>query len=141
MFYLKHDNTSISYVFMWNWTKYVIYNDVIFIASCIDHAIGCEIQWPSREKCFFWLAINLNYKVALRLLLGHLSKFGNLRPKKCIQWTIQPLLITKACSSILTLDIMGLSVMLISCDLQRFTRVGNNVSPQRYLFWIPIGWP
>jgi hypothetical protein len=57
---------------MWNWAKYAIYNDVIFIASCINHAIGREIQWPSREELIFWLAINLNCKVALRLLMGHL---------------------------------------------------------------------
>jgi hypothetical protein len=62
---------------MWNWAKYAIYNDAIFIASCTNHAIGREIQWPSREKLPFWLAINLNCKVALRLLMGHLSQFGN----------------------------------------------------------------
>ncbi len=102
------------------------------------------------RNSFFWLAINLNCKVALRLLMGHLSKIGNhgiMNPikaslmgwKNFTRWTIQPLSITKACSSILTLDIMGLSMMLISCDIPRFTGIGSNVLKD--LFWIPIGWP
>ncbi len=142
-----------SYVFLWNWTKYVIYNDVIFIASCTNHAIGHEIQWPSREKLFFWLAINLNCKVVLRLLMGHLSKFGNhgiMNPikaslmgrKQCTPWTIQPLSITKACSSILTLDIMGLLMMLIFCDIPRLTRIGSNVLPTKIpvlnTYWVTL---
>jgi hypothetical protein len=43
----KHDNVTIYDAFMWNWAKSSLCDDVIFIASCINHALANEIRWPS----------------------------------------------------------------------------------------------
>jgi hypothetical protein len=42
--YMKHDNVTMYVTFMWNWSKFALYDDVIFIASCINHALENEIQ-------------------------------------------------------------------------------------------------
>ncbi len=44
---MKHDNVSMNDTFVWNWSKSVICDDVIFIASCINDVIGDEIRWPT----------------------------------------------------------------------------------------------
>jgi hypothetical protein len=36
--YMKHDNVTMYATFMWNWSNFALYDDVIFIASCINHA-------------------------------------------------------------------------------------------------------
>jgi len=41
--YMKHDNVYMYDVFLWNWSKGVICDDTIFIAFCVDDAIGDEI--------------------------------------------------------------------------------------------------
>ncbi len=33
--------------FTWNWSKNVVCDDAMFIASCINNAIGNEIQWST----------------------------------------------------------------------------------------------
>jgi hypothetical protein len=45
--FMKHDNISIYDAFMWNWAKSSLCDDVIFITSCINHALAYEIHWPS----------------------------------------------------------------------------------------------
>jgi hypothetical protein len=35
---------------MWNWSNFALYDDAIFIASCINHALENEIQWPTHEE-------------------------------------------------------------------------------------------
>lgn len=41
--FLKHNNVFKDDTFMWNWSKSVIFDDAIFIASCIREAISDEI--------------------------------------------------------------------------------------------------
>jgi hypothetical protein len=49
--YMKHDNVIMYATFMWNWSKFALCDDVIFIASCINHALEDEIRWStSKEK-------------------------------------------------------------------------------------------
>jgi hypothetical protein len=45
--FMKIDNISIYDAFMWNWPKSSLCDDVIFITSCINHALADEIRWPS----------------------------------------------------------------------------------------------
>jgi len=45
--FMKHNNIAIYDAFMWNWAKSSLCDDVIFIASCINHALVNEICWPS----------------------------------------------------------------------------------------------
>jgi hypothetical protein len=35
---------------MWNWAKASLYDDVLFVSSCICHGIGDEIQWPTLQE-------------------------------------------------------------------------------------------
>ncbi len=42
--YMKHDNVSMYDALVWNWSKSAMCDDDIFIASCINDAIGDEIQ-------------------------------------------------------------------------------------------------
>ncbi len=46
---MKHDNVTMYVAFMWNWSKYALCDDAIFITSCINHAFEDEIQWPMHE--------------------------------------------------------------------------------------------
>ncbi len=48
--YMKHDNAMMYDTFMWNWLKYFLCDDLIFIISYIDDAIANEIHWPTLEK-------------------------------------------------------------------------------------------
>jgi len=41
--YMKHDNITKYDAFMWNWSKNVINDDDMFIASCINYTIVDEI--------------------------------------------------------------------------------------------------
>ncbi len=43
--------------FVWNWSKNAICDDAIFIASCVDDAIGDEIQWPIAQE---WVVLATN---------------------------------------------------------------------------------
>jgi hypothetical protein len=43
---MKH-NITIYDAFMWNLAKSSLCDDVIFIASCLNHALVDEIHWPS----------------------------------------------------------------------------------------------
>jgi hypothetical protein len=45
--YMKHDNVIMYDAIMWNWNKFVICDDVVFIASSINEAIGNKVWWPS----------------------------------------------------------------------------------------------
>ncbi len=36
--------------FMWNWSKFAVRDDAIFIASYISEAIGDKVWWPSQEE-------------------------------------------------------------------------------------------
>jgi hypothetical protein len=36
--------------FMWNWSKFTLCDDALFIASCINHAFEDEIQWTTLEE-------------------------------------------------------------------------------------------
>jgi hypothetical protein len=45
--YMKHDNVIVYATFMWNWLKYTLCDDAIFIASCVNHALEDEIRWPT----------------------------------------------------------------------------------------------
>jgi hypothetical protein len=47
---MNHDNITIYDAFMWNWAKSSLCDDVIFIASCINHALANEIHWPSSSQ-------------------------------------------------------------------------------------------
>jgi hypothetical protein len=44
---MKHDNVSMYEAFVWNWSKIVVCDDVIFIIAYIDDEFGDEIQWPT----------------------------------------------------------------------------------------------
>ncbi len=56
---MKHDNVTMHDVFLWNWLKNGVYcDDAIFIASCINDAIGNIIQWSlAKEKVIPWHGI------------------------------------------------------------------------------------
>jgi hypothetical protein len=58
---MKHDNIIKHDTFMWNYSKSTFCDDALFIASCINNALGNEIQWPTVEE-----------KVSL---VTHLQKF------------------------------------------------------------------
>jgi hypothetical protein len=47
---MKHDNVTMYATFMWNWLKSTLCDDAIFIASCINHALEDEIQWPTLKE-------------------------------------------------------------------------------------------
>jgi hypothetical protein len=47
--YMKHDNVMYD-ASMWNWSKSALFNDALFIASCINHAFSNEIKWPTHEE-------------------------------------------------------------------------------------------
>jgi hypothetical protein len=36
--------------FMWKWSKFALCDDILFIASCIDHALLDEIQWSTLKE-------------------------------------------------------------------------------------------
>ena len=50
LFYLKHDNITIMDIFMWNWSKSCINDDIIFLSSCINEALRDEIKWSSVDE-------------------------------------------------------------------------------------------
>jgi hypothetical protein len=45
--FMKCNNVTIYDAFMWNQAKSSLCDDVIFISSCINHALVDEIRWPS----------------------------------------------------------------------------------------------
>jgi hypothetical protein len=47
---MEHDNVSMYDAFVWNSSKSAVCDDAIFIASCINDAIGNEIQWPTTQE-------------------------------------------------------------------------------------------
>jgi hypothetical protein len=49
---LKHDNTSIFDGTHWNWSKSSVCDDAIFVATCVNEAIGGEISWPNAAQRF-----------------------------------------------------------------------------------------
>ncbi len=38
--YIKHNNVRMYNAFMWNWSKNNLCDDVVFIKSCINDALG-----------------------------------------------------------------------------------------------------
>ena len=44
--YLKHDSTTALLGFLWNWAKFSVIDDQVFIATSINWALRDEIQWP-----------------------------------------------------------------------------------------------
>ncbi len=50
IFYMERDNVSMYDTFVYNWSKSVVCDDVIFIASYIKDAIGDEIWWPTTQE-------------------------------------------------------------------------------------------
>jgi hypothetical protein len=60
---MKHDNVTMYATFMWNWSKFALCDDAIFIASCINHALEDEIRWSTPED-------RLSLGVHLREILG-----------------------------------------------------------------------
>ncbi len=48
--YMKHDNVIMYVAFMWNWLKFTLCDDAIFITSCINHAFEDEIRWSTLEE-------------------------------------------------------------------------------------------
>jgi hypothetical protein len=47
---MKHDNVVMFMAFLQNWRKIVIYDDTIFITSCICEAIDDNIRWLINEE-------------------------------------------------------------------------------------------
>jgi hypothetical protein len=41
--FVKYDNTSMLDAFHWNWSKSVLNDDIIFVASCINETLQHEI--------------------------------------------------------------------------------------------------
>jgi hypothetical protein len=61
---MKHDNVTMYVAFMWNWSKFALRHDTIFIASCVNHALEDEIQWPTpEERLKFGCTFTINIKV------------------------------------------------------------------------------
>jgi hypothetical protein len=40
--YMKYNNVTKYDAFMWNWFKSTLFNDALFIASCINNALSNE---------------------------------------------------------------------------------------------------
>jgi len=47
---MKHDDVIMYVAFMWNWSKFALCHDTIFIASCVNYALEDEIQWSTLEE-------------------------------------------------------------------------------------------
>ena len=47
---MKHDNTTMLDSFRWNWSRSVLNDDAIFIASYMNIALANEIKWPSQAE-------------------------------------------------------------------------------------------
>jgi hypothetical protein len=47
---MKHDNVIKYDVIIWNWFKFALCNNALFITSCISNAFGNEIKWPTIEE-------------------------------------------------------------------------------------------
>jgi hypothetical protein len=41
---MKHDIVTMYNTFMWNWLKFALCDNIIFIASCINDALANEIH-------------------------------------------------------------------------------------------------
>lgn len=46
----EHDNVIYLDSMLWNWSRSIVCNDAIFMASCVNEAIAHEIWWPSIEE-------------------------------------------------------------------------------------------
>lgn len=63
--------------FMWNWPKSILCEDALFIKSCINDALGNEIQWP----------MPLVLGIQLQELLGCIGFINNNLVKNQKLWT------------------------------------------------------
>jgi hypothetical protein len=81
---MKQDNVTEYDAFLWNWNKIAIYDDGIFIASCINFTITNQIWWPLLKIIESWLHNFHSSKTKLDLLMVLSSKFVN-------PGTIQPI--------------------------------------------------
>lgn len=50
LLYMKHDNIIYMDSMLWNWSRSAIYDDAIFVASCVNAALRDEIRWPSATE-------------------------------------------------------------------------------------------
>jgi hypothetical protein len=48
--FMKHDNVTRYDYFMQNWSKSSMWDDVLFISSCINASIVDEIRWPTIKE-------------------------------------------------------------------------------------------
>lgn len=47
---MKHDNVIYLDSMVWNWSRSVVCEDTIFVASCVNEVIANEIRWPSTQE-------------------------------------------------------------------------------------------
>ncbi len=76
---MKHDNVSMYDEFVWNWSKNVVCDDAIFIASCINDAIGNDIWWPIAHE---WVVLGMN----LAEFQGYIGLIDGMFIKICKPW-------------------------------------------------------
>jgi hypothetical protein len=51
IFYMKHNDVTMYDAFMWNWLKFTLFDDALFITTCINYALVDEIWWaPHKER-------------------------------------------------------------------------------------------
>ncbi len=102
--YMKHDYVTMYDAFMWNWSKNTLYDNAIFIVSCINEAIGDEIWWQVvQEKVSLGTRILHSPNCIGFINLAHSSRFGSHGKMKPIIlgliyarkniWWITPLLV------------------------------------------------
>lgn len=48
--YMKHDYVIYMDSMLWNWSRLVVCDDTIFVASFVNKAIASELQWPTVEE-------------------------------------------------------------------------------------------
>jgi hypothetical protein len=58
---MKHDNIIKYDTFMWNWSKFALCDDALFIASWINNALGNGIQWPIVKRGCYLVHICKNF--------------------------------------------------------------------------------
>ncbi len=146
--FMKHNNITIYDAFMWNWAESSFCDDVIFIASCINHALVNEICWPSS----FERVVLGNQLCELSRCLGFINKLlveirKPWKDSKHLTW-FNGCKKIYAMKNIVVLHHHGLFIYIdlgyggsyqnvnIFQHLARLSRVVSILRPLGWLFWV-----
>ncbi len=59
---------------MWNWNKFTICDDMVFIASCINEVVGDEVQWLSQKEQVIFVQHMFKFVCCIERINGILIK-------------------------------------------------------------------